>query len=118
MKIRKMIFLGFMIGYSLVLYVLEIYILNFFIVIFLGVKLGLSNIIILILLMLLGVKDIVIIVIIRVILLLIFVGFLLYLLFSIGGVYLSFLFMYLVSKIKDLLLIGISIIGVIGYNIG
>ncbi|EQK37041.1 heptaprenyl diphosphate synthase component I family protein [Clostridioides difficile P77] len=48
----------------------------------------------------------------------IFAGPLSYLLFSIGGAYLSLLFMYLASKIKDLSLIGISIIGAIGHNIG
>ena len=91
MKTRKMTFLGLMIGYSLALYVLETYIPN---------------------------PLIVIIVTIRVILSSIFAGPLSYLLFSIGGAYLSLLFMYLASKIKDLSLIGISIIGAIGHNIG
>ena len=118
MKTRKMTFLGLMIGYSLALYELETYIPNPLIVIFPGAKLGLSNIITLISLMLLGVKDTVIIVTIRVILSSIFAGPLSYLLFSIGGAYLSLLFMYLASKIKDLSLIGISIIGAIGHNIG
>ncbi|MCC0685793.1 Gx transporter family protein [Clostridioides sp. ZZV14-6345] len=118
MKTRKMTFLGLMIGYSLALYVLETYIPNPLIVIFPGAKLGLSNIITLISLMLLGVKDTVIIVTIRVILSSIFAGPLSYLLFSIGGAYLSLLFMYLSSKIKGLSIIGISIIGAIGHNIG
>ncbi|MCC0699209.1 Gx transporter family protein [Clostridioides sp. ZZV15-6383] len=118
MKTRKMTFLGLMIGYSLALYVLETYIPNPLIVIFPGAKLGLSNIITLISLMLLGVKDTVIIVTIRVILSSIFAGPLSYLLFSIGGTYLSLLFMYLSSKIKGLSIIGISIIGAIGHNIG
>ncbi|WP_107602553.1 Gx transporter family protein [Clostridioides difficile] len=118
MKTRKMTFLGLMIGYSLALYVLETYIPNPLIVIFPGAKLGLSNIITLISLMLLGVKDTVIIVTIRVILSSIFAGPLSYLLFSIGGAYLSLLFMYLTSKIKGLSIIGISIIGAIGHNIG
>nr|WP_330381796.1 Gx transporter family protein [Clostridioides difficile] len=63
-------------------------------------------------------QNTVIIVTIRVILSSIFAGPLSYLLFSIGGAYLSLLFMYLASKIKDLSLIGISIIGAIGHNIG
>ena len=41
-----------------------------------------------------------------------------YLLFSIGGAYLSLILMYLATKIKGFSTIGVSIIGAIGHNLG
>ena len=97
---------------------MKAYIPNPLIAIFPGAKLGLSNIITLISLIILGIKDTFIILTVRIILSSIFTGPISYLLFSIGGAYLSLIFMYLASKVKDLSIIGVSIIGAIGHNIG
>lgn len=118
MKTKRLTFLSLMIGYSLILYIVETYIPNPLIILFPGAKLGLTNIITLISLILLGGKDTFIIVTIRVILSSIFSGPLSYLLFSIGGAYLSLVLMYIISKIDGFSLIGVSIIGAIGHNIG
>lgn len=118
MKTKKMTFLGLMVAYSLVLYIIETYIPNPLIAIFPGAKLGLSNIITLISLMILGVKETCIILTVRIILSSIFAGPLSYLLFSVGGAYLSLIGMYLSSKVKGFSIIGVSIIGAIGHNIG
>lgn len=118
MKTRKMTFLGLMVGYSLVLYIIEGFIPNPLVALFPGAKLGLSNIITLISLIILGLKDTLIIITVRVILSSIFAGPLSYLLFSIGGAYVSLIFMYLVSKMRGFSTIGISIAGAIGHNIG
>ncbi|MCC3866004.1 Gx transporter family protein [Terrisporobacter petrolearius] len=118
MKTKKMTFLGLMVTYSLVLYIFETYIPNPLIAIFPGAKLGLSNIITLISLIILGVKDTCIILTVRIILSSIFAGPISYFLFSVGGAYLSLICMYLTSKIKGFSIIGVSIIGAIGHNIG
>lgn len=118
MKTKRLTFLGLLIGYSLILYIIETYIPNPLVAIFPGAKLGLTNIITLISLMLLGIRNTFIIVTVRVILSSIFSGPLSYLLFSMGGAYLSLMLMYFSSGIKDLSIIGISIIGSIGHNIG
>lgn len=118
MKTKKMTFLGLMVTYSLVLYIFETYIPNPLIAIFPGAKLGLSNIITLISLIILGVKDTYIILTVRIILSSIFAGPISYFLFSVGGAYLSLICMYLTSKIKGFSIIGVSIIGAIGHNIG
>lgn len=118
MKTRRITFLGLMVGYSLILYILETYIPNPLIVFFPGAKLGLTNIVTLIALLIFGLKETFFIVTVRVILSSMFTGPLSYLLFSIGGAYLSLILMYLVSKIKGLSIIGVSIVGAIGHNIG
>ena len=118
MKIKKMVFLGLMVGYSLILYILETYIPNPFIVFFPGAKLGLTNIITLVSLLIFGFKETFIIVTVRVILSSIFAGPMSYLLFSIGGAYLSLIVMFLVNKIKGFSVIGVSIAGAIAHNIG
>ena len=113
-----MTFLGLMVGYSLILYILETYIPNPFIVFFPGAKLGLTNIVTLISLLIFGLKDTFIIVTIRIILSSIFAGPMSYLLFSIGGAYLSLILMYIISRIKGFSTIGVSIVGAIGHNLG
>lgn len=118
MKTKKMTFLSLMVAYSLVLYIIETYIPNPLIAVFPGAKLGLSNIITLISLIILGIKDTFIILTVRIILSSIFAGPMSYLLFSIGGAYLSLMGMYLCSKIKDFSLVGVSIVGAIAHNIG
>lgn len=118
MKTKKMVFLGLMVGYSLILYILETYIPNPFIVFFPGAKLGLTNIITLVSLLIFGFKETFIIVTVRVILSSIFAGPMSYLLFSIGGAYLSLIVMFLVNKIKEFSVIGVSIAGAIAHNIG
>lgn len=117
-KTKKLTFLGLMVGYSLAIYILETYIPNPLIAIFPGAKLGLANIITLIALITLGIKDTLIIVTVRVLLSSIFSGPMSYLLFSIGGAYLSLVAMYLGSRLKDFSIIGVSIMGAIGHNIG
>lgn len=115
---KKLTFLGLMVGYSLILYIIEGFIPNPMIAIFPGAKLGLSNIITLVALMTIGIKDTFIILTVRIILSSIFTGPMSYLMFSIGGGYLSLLIMYIFSKIKDFSVIGISIGGAVGHNIG
>ncbi len=118
MKTKKMVFLGLMVGYSLILYILETYIPNPFIVFFPGAKLGLTNIVTLVSLLIFGFKETFIIVTVRVILSSIFAGPISYLLFSVGGAYLSLILMYLVSRVKGFSTVGVSIVGAIGHNIG
>lgn len=118
MKTRRMTFLGLMVGYSLILYIIESYMPNPMIAVFPGAKLGLSNIITLISLLLLGLKDTFIILTVRIILSSIFAGPMSYLLFSIGGGYLSLMVMHFSSKVKGFSTIGVSILGAIGHNIG
>lgn len=118
MKTKKVTFLSLMVAYSLVLYIIETYIPNPLIAIFPGAKLGLSNIITLVSLLILGVRDTFIILTVRIILSSIFAGPMSYLLFSIGGAYLSLICMYLCNKIKNLSIIGVSIVAAIGHNIG
>ena len=118
MKTKKVTFLSLMVAYSLVLYIIETYIPNPLIAIFPGAKLGLSNIITLVSLLILGVRDTFIILTVRIILSSIFAGPMSYLLFSIGGAYLSLICMYLCNKLKNLSVICVSIVGAIGHNIG
>ena len=117
MKTKKVTFLSLMVAYSLVLYIIETYIPNPLIAIFPGAKLGLSNIITLVSLLILGVRDTFIILTVRIILSSIFAGPMSYLLFSIGGAYLSLICMYLCNKIKNLSIIGVSFVGAFVLNI-
>ena len=118
MKTKRLTFLSLMIGYSLILYIIESYIPNPLIALFPGAKLGLTNIITLTSLVIFGLKDTFIIITVRVILSSIFSGPLSYLLFSMGGAYLSLILMYIIYKFNGFSIIGISIIGAIGHNIG
>jgi heptaprenyl diphosphate synthase len=118
MKTKKMAYMSLMIGYSLILYIIEIYIPNPLIVIFPGAKLGLTNIITLTSLVIFGLKDTFIIVSIRVLMSSIFTGPISYLMFSIVGAYLSLMFMTIALKTNKFSLIGVSVIGAIGHNIG
>ena len=115
---KKLTFLGLMVGYSLILYIIEGFIPNPMVAVFPGAKLGLSNIITLVALMTLGFKDTFIILTVRIILSSIFTGPMSYLMFSIGGGYLSLVVMYLFSRIKGFSTIGISVGGAIGHNVG
>ena len=118
MKTKRLTFLSLMVGYSLILYIIESYIPNPLIALFPGAKLGLTNIITLTSLVIFGLKDTLIIITVRVILSSIFSGPLSYLLFSMGGAYLSLILMYIIYKANGFSIIGISIIGAIGHNIG
>lgn len=118
MKTKRLTFLSLMVGYSLILYIIESYIPNPLIALFPGAKLGLTNIITLTSLVIFGLKDTFIIITVRVILSSIFSGPLSYLLFSMGGAYLSLILMYIIYKFNGFSIIGISIIGAIGHNIG
>lgn len=118
MKTKRLTFLSLMVGYSLILYIIESYIPNPLIALFPGAKLGLTNIITLTSLVIFGLKDTFIIITVRVILSSIFSGPLSYLLFSMGGAYLSLILMYIIYKVNEFSIIGISIIGAIGHNIG
>ena len=118
MQSRKITFLSMMVGYSLILYIIESYIPNPLIVLFPGAKLGLTNIVTLTTLIILGLKDTFTIVTVRVVLSSIFSGPLSYLFFSMGGAYLSLLIMYLFLQKDEFSTISVSIIGAISHNIG
>lgn len=118
MKTKKLAHMSLMVGYSLILYIIESYMPNPLIAIFPGAKLGIANIVTLTSLVLFGLKDTFIILSVRVIMSSIFAGPISYLLFSIVGSYLSLIFMYLALKINKFSLIGVSVIGAIGHNIG
>lgn len=118
MKTKKMTYMSLMVGYSLILYIIEGYIPNPLITIFPGAKLGLTNIITLTSLVVFGIKDTFVIVSVRVLMSSIFTGPISYLMFSIVGAYLSLLFMMIALKTDKFSLIGVSVIGAIGHNIG
>lgn len=118
MKTKKLAHMSLMVGYSLILYIIESYMPNPLIAVFPGAKLGIANIVTLTSLVLFGLKDTFIILSVRVIMSSIFAGPISYLLFSIAGSYLSLIFMYLALKINKFSLIGVSVIGAIGHNIG
>lgn len=118
MKTKKLAHMSLMVGYSLILYIIESYMPNPLIAIFPGAKLGIANIVTLTSLVLFGLKDTFIILSVRVLMSSIFAGPISYLLFSIAGSYLSLIFMYLALKINKFSLIGVSVIGAICHNIG
>lgn len=118
MKTKKLTYMALMIGYSLILYILESYMPNPLIAIFPGAKLGLTNIITLTCLVIFGLKDTFVILSIRILMSSIFAGPISYLMFSIAGGYLSLLLMVIALKFKGFSLIGVSVIGAIGHNIG
>ena len=68
--------------------------------------------------MVFGIKDTFIIVSVRVLMSSIFAGPISYLMFSISGAYLSLLVMMIALKIDIFSIIGVSVIGAIGHNIG
>lgn len=118
MKTKKLAHMSLMIGYSLILYIIESYMPNPLIAIFPGAKLGIANIVTLTSLVLFGLKDTFIILSVRVLMSSIFAGPISYLLFSITGSYLSLIFMYIALKINKFSIVGVSVIGAIGHNIG
>lgn len=118
MKTKKLAHMSLMVGYSLILYIIESYMPNPLIAIFPGAKLGIANIVTLTSLVLFGLKDTFIILSVRVLMSSIFAGPISYLLFSIAGSYLSLIFMYLALKINKFSLVGVSVVGAIGHNIG
>lgn len=118
MKTKKLTYMALMVGYSLIIYILESYIPNPLIAIFPGAKLGLANIITLTCLVIFGFKDTFIILSIRILMSSIFAGPISYLMFSIVGGYLSLFFMTGALKLKKFSLIGVSVLGAIGHNIG
>lgn len=115
---KKLVFLSLMVGYSLILYIIETFIPNPMMVMFPGAKLGLSNIITMVCLMTIGLKDTFIVLSVRIIISSIFAGPMSYFLFSIAGGYLSLAVMYIISRIKGFSIIGISISGALAHNIG
>lgn len=115
---KKLILLGLMVSYSLVLFLIETIIPNPLIAIFPGAKLGLSNIITLLCLINFGLKDTFKILTVRIIISSMFAGPISTLLFSIAGGYMSLFGMYLALKIRDLSIIGVSVCGAIMHNIG
>lgn len=115
---KKLILLGLMVSYSLVLFLIETIIPNPLIAIFPGAKLGLSNIITLLCLINFGLKDTFKILTVRIIISSMFAGPISTLLFSIAGGYMSLFGMYLALKIRDLSIIGVSVCGATMHNIG
>lgn len=117
-KTRKLILLGLMTSYSLALFLIETQIPNPLLYWFPGAKLGLSNIITLLCLINFGTKDTFKVLSVRIIISSIFAGPVSTFLFSIAGGYLSFLGMSLTTKVKDLSIISVSIVGAVLHNIG
>lgn len=118
MKTKKLVFLSLLVAYSLVMYIIETMIPNPLIAVFPGAKLGLSNIVTLLCLLFLNFKESFAVLTLRMILSSIFTGPLSYLLFSVGGGYLSLAVMYVVLKIKGISEVGVSVCGAIAHNMG
>lgn len=119
MKLKKTIRLSMLISLSVVISIIESYIPIFNNVIP-GLRLGLSNIIILFVLYKYSFKDSLYVSIVRVLLVgLLRTGiFSINFLFSISGAILSIISMYFAKKIKLLSIVGVSIIGSISHSIG
>ncbi len=83
-----------------------------------GMKLGLANLLIVLSLYYLGTKEALMINVVRIIIIGFLFGNLFSILFSLAGGVLSFLFMYLLKKIKIFGIISVSAIGGISHNIG
>ena len=83
-----------------------------------GMKLGLANLLIVLSLYYLGTKEALMINVVRIIIIGFLFGNLFSILFSLSGGVLSFLFMYLLKKIKIFGIISVSAIGGISHNIG
>jgi len=119
MEIKKMTRLSMLLALSVVLGLLE-NMFPFFSGIIPGLKLGLSNIIILFILYTFSFKDALIISILRVILMSILSTglFSVSFFFSLGGAFLSIVFMDLFKRYSKLSMIGVSIIGSISHSLG
>lgn len=115
-KIKKMVFLSFLVGIALVIYVIESQIP----VLFPGIKLGLANMISLTALILLGWKEALTVMLLRTLLGSIFGGTMSAFMFSIAGGILSNVVMIILYKYfkKFISLSTISICGAIFHNIG
>lgn len=115
-KTRKLIFLSFMVGIALVIYIVEAQIP----VIFPGIKLGLANVVSLVALILLGWKEAFIIMFLRTLLGSMFTGNMAAFMFSIAGGLLSNIVMIMLYKYMKqyMSLYTISICGAIFHNIG
>ena len=83
-----------------------------------GMKLGLANLLIVLSLYYLGTKEALMINVVRIIIIGFLFGNLFSILFSLSGGVLSFLFMYLLKKMKIFGIISVSAIGGISHNIG
>ncbi len=117
MNLKKVIRLSMLISLSVVISIIESYI-PIFNNIVPGLRLGLSNIIILFVLYKYSFKDSLYVSVVRVIIVsLIRTGFLSFF-FSLSGAIFSLLSMYLVKKIKLFSIVGVSIIGSIFHSIG
>ncbi|MCI1943782.1 Gx transporter family protein [Clostridium luticellarii] len=115
-KIKKMVFLSFLVGMALVIYIIESQIP----VLFPGIKLGLANTVSLTALILLGWKEALVVMFLRILLGSMFSGTMAAFLFSISGGILSNLVMIILYKYfrNYLSLSTISICGAIFHNIG
>lgn len=83
-----------------------------------GIKLGLANIVVLLALYLLGVKSAIILSVVRVVLVSFTFGNLYSLWYSLAGAVLSLLIMLLMKRIKDFSIVGVSVAGGVGHNLG
>lgn len=119
MKLKKLVRLSMLISLSVVISIIESYIpiLNNIVP---GLRLGLSNIIILFVLYKYNFKDSLYVSIVRVILVgLLRTGlFSISFWFSLSGAIFSIVFMYITKKIKLLSVVGVSVVGSISHSIG
>jgi heptaprenyl diphosphate synthase len=83
-----------------------------------GIKLGLTNIVVILILYCIGTKESLLISILRIVLVGILFGNLISILYSLSGGLLSFLIMYLLKKTNRLGCISVSVAGGISHNIG
>lgn len=83
-----------------------------------GIKLGLANIVVLLALYLLGAKSALVLSIVRVVLVSFTFGNLYSLWYSLAGALLSYLIMLLLKKRKDFSIVGVSVAGGVGHNLG
>lgn len=83
-----------------------------------GIKLGLANIVVLLALYLLGVKSAIVLSVVRVVLVSFTFGNLYSLWYSLAGAILSLLIMILMKRMKDFSIIGVSVAGGVGHNLG
>lgn len=119
MKLKKLVRLSMLISLSVVISIIESYI-PIFNNIVPGLRLGLSNIIILFVLYKYNFKDSLYVSIVRVILVgLLRTGlFSISFWFSLSGAIFSIIFMYIAKKIKLLSVVGVSVVGSISHSIG
>lgn len=83
-----------------------------------GIKMGLANVVTIFLIFKIGLKEAIVVGTLRVILSALLFGNIAVLIFSVSGMLLSILVMFILSKIKRVSIVGVSIWGGISHNVG